>query len=292
MLQVRSRDGHGPVHAPCQGLRHRRPLRTDRSLVAGQSVADVRAQAVDVDVQLVLRAAVFGIDRQAHVPVRQVVAETGEVQGAEGPGVGQIGLRARPLQLGVLDAGDLVGGDQQVLGLPRAILQHRKAEVVGRSQEDVGAGSGVQRGRLAGRALAVDQLPEHVRVGRPHRRRARQQRRARDEDGQPRHQTLGFHPAPWGSSPAWVKADFTRCSSSIPGGALLLSPSSEAAKLQSCAPLVSRPTYQATWREESESVAQSPPLPLMLAWPRVSPVAVIICSTAWALEAFTGRRPA
>ncbi len=76
----------------------------------------------------------------------------------------------------------------------------------------------------------------------------------------------------------------------MPGRVFLLSFSKDAAKVQSCWPEVIRPTYQATSREESDRVAQSPPLPPMLAAPRRSPA--ISCSTAWALEGFTGSLPA
>ena len=146
-----------------------------------QRVPHIGADAVDMDMQLVLGAAGDGVDGEAEILPRQDLAQPGIDKGRLPPGFGEVVGRARREQRGALDTGDARGGDQQILRLADDILE----DGVARGEIDLRARRRETQLRLVHHAAAMDDLPEDIRVGRG----------AEEDDGQEggNHRQAGDH---------------------------------------------------------------------------------------------------
>ncbi len=160
VAEILALEAHRLVTTPGQRRVEHRPAPPDAILVRRQRVAHVRAHAVHVDVQLLLAAAVEGVDGEREVLARHGAADPRVEQGARGPRVLEVVERARRQQFRRLDSGHPIGRDEQQLGVAADVFQHRIAigEVHPR------AGGGIAAHRHVGRAEGMDDAPERVRV--------------------------------------------------------------------------------------------------------------------------------
>ena len=127
----------------------------------GQGVPDIGPDAVDMDVQLVLRTAADGVDRQAEILPRQRLAEPSIDEAGLIPGLGEIIGRRRGEHRRALDTRDPRRRDEQILRLPHDILQ----DGVACRDIDDGARRGMAELGLVDHAPAMDDFPQDVRVG-------------------------------------------------------------------------------------------------------------------------------
>jgi hypothetical protein len=138
------------------------PRRADVAGVFAQGRLHVEAQAIDVDMQLILRAGVGGIDRQAdrlgrHGAVGALIDEMPCLPG----GIPVVG-RSRREDLGTFDAGDVCRRHQQELRIADAVLQDH----VARGEIDLIARLRRMELLLVGHALLVDDVPQRIGIRR------------------------------------------------------------------------------------------------------------------------------
>jgi hypothetical protein len=139
----------------------RRPMRSDLAVIVMQRLFHRHADAVDMDVQLVLAAAIGRVDRQADIVARDRLAGLFRHQVPSCPGGLEIVGRVRCQNLLVFDPGHDSGRDQQELGLAVAVLDQ--------------GGTAGHVDRCAGRrilprlemrdALVDDYLLQRIRIG-------------------------------------------------------------------------------------------------------------------------------
>ena len=160
--EVRLVDAHRHVVVAGKLCRKWRPAGANRVGVCAQRRLHVETHAVDMDVQLVLRAPALRVDRQAdriawQIAVCALVDEVPRL-----PGGVPVVRRVRREDRRAFDSGDARGRHQQELGIAHTILQH-----------DVAGGEIDQRARLrrmelllVGHALLADDIPERIGIRR------------------------------------------------------------------------------------------------------------------------------
>ena len=154
-------DPHRHVVVTDQRHREARPMRSDRRRVFAQCRAHVETHAVDMDMQLVLRAAAERVDRQPDRVARQMAVRAVFDEGARVPGVSPVVRRVRGKDVGAFDAAQARGRDEQVLRVADEVLQHSIAA----AEVDLGAGYGRVILLLVRHALFAHDVPERVGIG-------------------------------------------------------------------------------------------------------------------------------
>ena len=160
--EVRLVDAHRHVVVAGELCRKWRPAGANRAGVFAQRRLHVETHAVDMDVQLVLRAPALRVDRQADRIARQIAVRALVDEVPRLPGGVPVVRRIRREDRGAFDAGDARGRHQQELRIAHTILQH-----------DVAGGEIDQLARLrrmelllVGHALLADDVPERIGVRR------------------------------------------------------------------------------------------------------------------------------
>ena len=121
----------------------------------------IETHAVDVDVELVLRASECRIDRQADRLARQIAVRALVDEVARLPGFLPVVRRVRRKDLGAFDAGDARGRHQQELRVAHAILQDHVAG----GEIDLRARLRRMELLLIGNALLADDIPKCIFIG-------------------------------------------------------------------------------------------------------------------------------
>ena len=125
---------------------------------AQQRVADIGANAVDVNVELVLRAPQCRIDRQAQCIARHRVPKRFFYKTPHLPGVGKVVASKWRQQRTVFDATYQRGRNEQKLRRAFDIFQY----CVSAGEIDFGARLRIAVLLLVRDALIVDNLPKHI----------------------------------------------------------------------------------------------------------------------------------
>ncbi|GAB2286250.1 hypothetical protein Dimus_020670, partial [Dionaea muscipula] len=162
-----------------QQLREGRPGRGKRIGMARERRFHRNTDAVDMNMQLLLRPPMHGIDGKAEILSRQHAAQPRPDQPAFAPSFRKIIGRAGLQQSRALNAGDARRGDQQILRLPGNILE----DGIAGSQIHAGTGRGMAEALLVNDAAAIDDLPQDHGVA----------RRTKEDDGQEGHDNRGHH---------------------------------------------------------------------------------------------------
>lgn len=166
LKRIRSRPIQRPdAPSPVQmaGKRHREngPRVSDRPEMVSEERMDVGADAVDMDVELVLCATVARVDRERERVARQVVVRQGARDADLPPSqreiVGGVGRQDR----GVFDPGNPGGGDEERLGVADQVLKDREAVPGARGQTR----HWLVKALLVGNAGTMDDVPQGVRIG-------------------------------------------------------------------------------------------------------------------------------
>lgn len=142
-----------------------RPAFANRGGLIPQSRLHIRPDAIHVDVQLILRAANIGVDRQADVLARQLAAQRGVDVGARIPGLGKIIRRIGSQDRRALDSGDARGGNQQKLRVAPDVLEDRESLIDSAVEIHPDAWHGIVLLQFVGDAFIVDHDPKHVARG-------------------------------------------------------------------------------------------------------------------------------
>jgi hypothetical protein len=132
-----------------------------------QRLGHVLADALDVDVKLILAARMFGIQRHPDRGSRYAAADDRRHQIARRPGGGKIIRRAGFEELRALHAGEGPRGYQEKMRAAFSICEHREAVAqMGRIRQDNAlAGRGTMLLQPVNGALALNYLAQRVAVG-------------------------------------------------------------------------------------------------------------------------------
>jgi hypothetical protein len=136
------------------------PPRADVGALTQQRVADIGTNAVDVNVELVLRASRCRIDSQAQHVARHRVPERLFDKTPRLPGFSKVVAGKRRKKRGVLDAADLRRWDEQKLRRAGDVFEHRESA----GEIDFGARFWIAVLLLVRHALTVHDLPKHIRI--------------------------------------------------------------------------------------------------------------------------------
>ena len=120
----------------------------------------MRAQAFDVDVQLVLASCIRRIDREAHGAARYGVSDDIGQAAAGIPRESEIIRRTRLGEHRALDPGNASGGDEQKVRAAFAVREHRVTRISAPliREDDLHAGSRVMPGNPIDHTMLLDDL--------------------------------------------------------------------------------------------------------------------------------------
>ena len=138
--------------------------------IGGEGLGDGRGDAIDMDMQLVLAARPFRVDRQRDGVARQGTAETRLEQRFGLPCVGEDIGRVRREHLPIFDSGDAPGRDGEHLGGAYTVLEDRDAL----RKIDAFARLWPLAGLSVRQTGALDDSPKDLRVGVSGKRHQRQ----------------------------------------------------------------------------------------------------------------------
>ena len=158
----RPHHAHRPVAVAANRFGERCPGVADAGAQLVERRVHVGANAVDMDVQLILRARQLGIDRQTQHLDRQRPAERLLDKAAGIPGVGEIIRGARRQQLRAFDADDALRRNDQILRRAMKVLEDRVAVLDAVLQVDLGTRFWIAALELVRHALVVHDFPYRI----------------------------------------------------------------------------------------------------------------------------------
>lgn len=164
-IDIVARDRDGAVEMTGQWYGERCPDGTDLACMLGQRFMYIGTDAVDVDVQLVLRPGDVGVDCEAHPVAWQRLPGAFIDEGTRPPRCGEVVGRAGRQDRRTFDAADGLGGDQQKLRPPVDVLEHGVPMLVSSAEIDRRSGGGIVVLLLIWNAAVMNDRPERVRIG-------------------------------------------------------------------------------------------------------------------------------
>ena len=142
------------------------PVGAETGAIGQKRRANVRRDAIDMNVQLVLASSARRVDRQADRVARQFVGQTRVEERAGRPGGAPVVGRGGVENLRALDPRDPSGGNGQILGDAVDVLQDGDAVAFAAREVDRRAGRRRAVGLLVGDAPLMDDAPDRRRIGR------------------------------------------------------------------------------------------------------------------------------
>ena len=158
-------DPAGEIDPPLERNRHRTPLAVECGSIFGQGLHDRNGHAIDMDMQLLLAARPFRIDRQSNGFPRQRPVKALLDQGLGAPGDGEHRRRVGRQHLRIFDAGDAPRRNSEHLGDADQILQNRHTLLDAAIEVDAFARLRTQTRFHMGDALAMHDPPQSIRIG-------------------------------------------------------------------------------------------------------------------------------